>query len=135
MISRSYHGIIDMQLQVIAMSSIDKAFYSRFAPVLNEPGWFETGALGYGSVFFRNIIHKEPDIKITVGIVVCPSSWHYCANYSLLASGSGINVKPIRAEAPWTEVRDYYLKHGLSAYATYKKDLSASIEAASLSLR
>jgi len=27
------------------------------------------------------------------------------------------------------EVRDYYLQHGLSAYAAYKKDLAASIEA------
>jgi len=111
------------------MSSVDKAFYSRFAPVLNEPGWFETGALGYGSVFFRNIIHQEPSFLITVGIVVYPSSWRYCANYSTLASGGGVDVKPIRAEAPWMEVRDYYLQHGLSAYAAYKKDLAASIEA------
>lgn len=112
------------------MSSIDKAFYSQFAPVLDEPDWWETGAAGYGSVFFRNTIYQAPDIEITVGIVVCPSSWYYCADYSTPGSRSGINAPRLPVTTPWPQVRDYYLKHGLAAYAAYKKSLDTKIEAA-----
>lgn len=111
------------------MSSIDKDFYSRFAPVLNEPGWWETGAMGYGSVFFRNTVYQKPGVEITVGIVVCPSSWYYCANYSTPGFSSGIDVPRPPVTTPWSEVRDYYLNHGLVSYAAHKKDLDARIEA------
>ena len=111
------------------MSSIDKVFYSQFAPVLTESGWWETGAMGYGSVFFRNTIYQNPGIEITVGIVIYPGNWYYCANYSTLGFNSGINVPPPPVTTPWHEVRDYYLTHGLIAYGAYKKDLDAKIEA------
>lgn len=111
------------------MSAITKEFYTRFAPVLNEPGWWETNAAGYGNVFFRNTIHQSPGVEITVGIVVCPSSWYYCASFSTPGSMRGIDVPRLPVETPWAEVHGYYLNHGLVAYAAYKEDLDRRIEA------
>lgn len=110
------------------MPSIDKAFYSQFAPVFNEPGRWETGAQGYGSVFFRNTIYQADRVEITVGIAVYPSSWYYSASYSTPGLMRAIDVPRLPQTTPWPEVRDYYLNHGLAAYGTYKKDLAARIE-------
>ena len=111
------------------MSAITKEFYSQFAPVVNEPDWWETNAAGYGSVYFRNTIYQEPGVEITVGIVVCPSSWYYCASFNTPGSMHGIDVPRLPVTTPWSEIRDYYLNHGLAAYSVYKKDLDARIEA------
>lgn len=107
--------------------SINIDFYSQYAPVLKQPGWWETGATGYGSVFFRNTIYEVPGLKITVGIVVLPNSWRYCANFSTPGSGSGVNAPCLDCSTLWDEVKSYYLTHGIEAYNAYVEELDKQI--------
>lgn len=96
--------------------------YSQFAPVLKDPGWYETGAQGYGSVFFRKRIHSQQGLEITVGIVVCPTSWHYCGNISTPGHSEGIMTRMVRSkieEAPWELVSAFFLEKGLKCYDVY----------------
>ena len=96
------------------MSDIN--WYSQYCPALKENGWYKTGATGYGLVHFRNVIHGEPGFQISVGIVILPNNWRYCANINARGHGFGVNVSNPSNTTPWNEVKAYYLEHGIKAY-------------------
>lgn len=95
------------------MSDIN--WYVQYCPVLREEGWYETGATGFGLVHFCNVIHREPDFQISVGIVILPNNWRYCAKINTAGSSCGVNVSAPVNSTPWNEVKEYYLNHGIRA--------------------
>ena len=96
------------------MSDIN--WYSQYCPALKEDGWDETGATGFGLVHFRNVIHKEFDFKISVGIMILPNNWRYCANIYTRGSGCGVTVPSPDNSTSWNKVKSYYLEHGIKEY-------------------
>ena len=115
--------------------NIELKAFAPFIPVLNEPGWWCTGANDSNSVRFRNTIYEKPTLTISVGIVTyyrqrgqgrlikydVLHSWEYCAHCEVPSNRLSI---PIRTPTPrrksqwsWQEVQDYYIKHGLRVVA------------------
>lgn len=103
------------------MSKIDIEWYSQLAPVLNQPGWYETSANGlFGDCFFRNVVHQQIGLKITVGIVVCPSSWHYCANFITPGYSQGFKFgREKDNDIKWEELKELVKQKGLEAHKSY----------------
>ena len=110
------------------MSSITIEWYSQFAPVLKDNGWYETDAQGYGGVFFRKRIYAQQGLSITVGIVVSPSSWHYCGNISTPGYGEGIRVTSPDRDTEWATVSEFFLVNGLECYQAHCDKLDKEIE-------
>ena len=117
------------------LSDREWKFYRKQIPVLNQAGWYYTGATGSHGVWFRNSVYKneyntEIELEITIGIAFAPQGrYGYCANWSTQYSSAGFDIPDVRLfETPWEEVKSYCILKGLEAYDIYLKDLHDRIE-------
>lgn len=97
--------------------------YSQFIPVLKDDGWFDTGAQGFGCVFFRKQIYNQQELRITVGIVVCSSCWYYCGNISTPFYSQGIPGIVPSPDIEWTIVSEFFLANGLECYKIHRDEV------------